>query len=351
MKTPRTGFSTGACAAAAAKAATLLLCDSFSGTDVDIPMPDGSREQFHLLYANRSGSSAEAAVRKDAGDDPDVTDGSSVIVAASFSSLDGISFTAGEGVGTVTLPGLSLPPGEPAINPVPRRMIREAVREVTDRPLGLTVSIPGGRELAEKTFNPRLGISGGLSILGTSGRVRPFSAEAMRTALLCSVDVCAASGTKHPILVPGRIGKQAAERHFAVSPQQVIEIGNEWGLLLERVAHKSFSDLLILGHPGKLAKLANGQWDTHSSRSRSAVEVVSRLFEQTLTRPAPATPTVEGLFSVLSGNERQRLGDRVATEIRAAIRGRIGEHYPLAIVLTDMKSEWIGAAGDLSPWQ
>ncbi len=351
MKTLRSGFSTGSCAAAAAKAAAMMLCGVPSQQEVEIPLPDGSRETLPLLYAQLRGKAAEAAVRKDAGDDPDVTDGASVVVSTRWASTGDTIFQAGEGVGTVTLPGLSVPPGEPAINPVPRSMIRQAIAEITDRPLDITVSIPGGSELAEKTFNPRLGIQGGLSILGTSGRVRPFSAKALRCALLCTLDVAAANGITTPIMVPGRIGKRAAEKHFSLTDRQLIEISNEWGILLEHAAKKPFQDLLLLGHPGKLAKLAEQQWDTHSSRSPSALPIVSRLFQQALSKSMPELPTVEGVFAALPEAERKTLGNCIALEIRKVVRAHLQARFPLAVVLTDMKAGWLGSAGDLSPWQ
>ena len=189
MKAGRTGFTTGTCAAAAAKAAALLLCGSEPSDRVEVPLPDGTRVTLPLAFARKDGNAAEAGITKDAGDDPDVTDGCLIVASVAWGIEPGVTLLAGEGVGTVTKPGLSVPPGEPAINPVPRLMIRTAVAEVTDRPLQVTISIPRGRELADKTFNPRLGIEGGLSILGTSGIVRPFSCEALRDALVCALSV------------------------------------------------------------------------------------------------------------------------------------------------------------------
>ena len=144
-----------------------------------------------------------------------------------------MELTAGDGVGIVTKPGLSVPRGGPAINPVPRHMIREAVREVTDRGVRVIISVPGGREIAEKTFNPRLGVIGGISILGTTGIVRPFSSAALRDALKCSLDVAAANGVAAAVLVPGHIGERADRRHFHLAAEQVVEVSNEWGFMLD----------------------------------------------------------------------------------------------------------------------
>ena len=162
-------------------------------------------------------------------------------------------------MGTVTKPGLAIPPGEPAINPVPRRMIREAVREVTPRGVRVTISIPGGGELARKTFNPRIGIVGGLSILGTTGIVRPFSCSALRESLRCALNVAAAAGIRAPVLVPGHIGERAARAHFRVADEQVVEVGNEWGFVLDEAAPASLFGPPDRGPSGKAGEADGGR--------------------------------------------------------------------------------------------
>ena len=263
----------------------------------------------------------------------------------------GVDARRGNGVGKVTLPGLSTAPGEPAINPVPRQMILDAVREITDRGLQVTISIPGGLELAEKTFNPRLGIKGGLSILGTSGIVRPFSATALRDALRCALNVAVACNVKSPVFVPGRIGEKAARRHLRLVPEQLIEVSNEWGFVLDEAAKYDFSRLLVLGHPGKLAKLAMGQWDTHSSRSASAVPWVSGLAKETLGRTFEEAKTVEGIFALLQATDRKSLADQLSARIRRAVSNRLQERFRVATALVDMKGEILGLDGDVSEWQ
>jgi cobalt-precorrin-5B (C1)-methyltransferase len=351
MSSDRTGFTTGTCAAVAAKAAAMVLCGCAIPSEVEVGLPDGARVRLPAAWAKGDRTTAEAAVRKDAGDDPDVTDGCTVI--ASVVWADGVDLTieAGPGVGTVTKPGLSVPPGEPAINPVPRRMIREAVREVTERPLRVTISIPGGEELAAKTFNPRLGVEGGLSILGTSGIVRPFSGTALRDALKCTLDVAEACGVKAPVLVPGRIGEKAARRYFRLVPEQLIEVSNEWGFMLDEATGHHFERLLVLGHPGKLAKLPEGQWDTHSSRSKSAVPAVTELARGLLGRMPPESLTVEGLFASLDEEDRGQLAVELSARIRKAINVRIQKRCPTAVALVNIRSELLGSDGDLSAWQ
>lgn len=346
----REGFTTGTCAAAAAKAAALLLIGKRAPRRVKVVLPDGELAMLPVLYAKKKKGTAEAAVRKDAGDDPDITDGATVVASLSWQEGGEIVIAAGEGVGTVTKPGLTIPPGEPAVNPVPRRMIGEALREVTQRGLKVTLSIPGGVAMAEKTFNPRLGITGGLSILGTSGRVRPFSCPALRASLRCLLEVAMSGGVKAPVLVPGRIGERAARRHFRLGPEQVVEVGNEWGFMVDCSKERHFESLLILGHPGKLAKLAAGDWDTHSSRSKNAVPWIADFAGRIVGRPLPEMPTAEGLFSLLDGGERKAVGDALAGRIRRAVDERIGGETAVSTVLVDMKGDIIGTEGDLNRW-
>ena len=347
----RSGFSTGTCAAAAAKAAAMLLLGEETSQEVEIGLPDGERMRIPLTYARRTETGAEAAVRKDAGDDPDITQGATVIASVTFADGPEITLAAGEGVGMVTKPGLSVPPGEPAINPVPQRMIRAALREVTARGIKATLSIPGGCEMAAKTFNPRLGIEGGLSILGTSGRVRPFSSPALRVSLRCSLDVAVACGVAAPVFVPGRIGEKAARRNFRLTAEQIVEVSNEWGFMIDCAAAYPFKGLLALGHPGKLGKLAAGHWNTHSSKSDSPIPWVSGLAERILGRPLLNHRTAEGLFASLKAEERKRLGDALAGQVRKKIAERLGRSRKVAAVLVDMQGEWIGGDGDLALWK
>jgi len=347
----RMGFTTGSCAAAAAKAAAQFLCTGEEPQSVEIALPDGTRASFPLLYVRRWDDGAVAAVRKDAGDDPDVTDGAIVEAAISWIDNGGdhlepgngtIHFEAGEGVGRVTKPGLSIPPGEAAINPTPRMMIEAALREVTSRGIKVTLSIPGGEKLAARTFNPRLGIEGGLSILGTSGRVRPFSCPAVRTSLKYCLNVAAATGVERPVFVPGHIGARAARRHLGATDEQIIEVSNEWGFTLDEAVSRPFHAVTILGHPGKLAKLAMNQWDTHSSRSPSAVPFVSDMAARVLGKELEEGNTVEGLFAGLSAREGKMLGNELAGAVCREIRKRTGAAWEVKVILVNMKGDLIG---------
>jgi cobalt-precorrin-5B (C1)-methyltransferase len=348
----RTGYTTGACAAAAAKAAALRLCTGVVPTEVDIALPEGVRAVFPVAACDLTNSGVQAAVCKDAGDDPDVTHQSWIVVEVAYEAGDEVRFVAGDGVGTVTKPGLSVPPGEAAINPVPRRLICAALREVSTLGLRVTVSIPGGRELAARTFNPRLGIEGGLSILGTTGIVKPFSATAVTASLQCALDVAAASGVRAPVLVPGNIGERAALRNLRLAPGQIIQVSNHWGFMLDQAARETrFESLLVLGHPGKLAKLVDGDWDTHSSNSASATAVVARIDHELPGAPAPASLTVEGIFAACDAARSKVLGDALAARVHAAISARIGAHKPLTVALVNMPGAILGSFGDMQLWK
>jgi cobalt-precorrin-5B (C1)-methyltransferase len=351
MNALRTGLTTGTCAAAASKAAVLLLSGVDPVEQVEVLLPDGEAVAVAVEAVRSDPGSGCAKVRKDAGDDPDITNGAYVVAEAVWLDGSEITLRAGEGVGNVTLPGLQIPPGEPAINPVPRKMILDAVREVTERGVCLTISIPGGRELAARTFNPRLGIEGGLSILGTTGRVRPFSCDAVRETIRCALDVLVAGGALRVALTPGHIGERAARRHFALGEREVVEVSNEWGSTMCLIAERPFEQVLVVGHPGKLAKLCAGQWDTHSSRSDSALPVVTELAERLLGRVPEESRTVEGLFQGLSVEARARLGNELARLVRLQVGSRLGRKTGTAVVLVDMQGEILGRDGDWTIWK
>jgi cobalt-precorrin-5B (C1)-methyltransferase len=346
------GVSTGSCAALAAKAAALLLLEQQHVDATEIPLPDGSRLAWPIAEVKQTEEGAMATVIKNAGDDPDVTHGAQIQVHIAPNTQNEIIFKAGEGVGTVTLPGLALAVGEAAINPVPRSMICAALREVTPMGFEVTVSVPGGCELAQKTFNPKLGIKGGISIIGTTGRVRPFSAEALRDSLKCTLAICVAAGTRAPVLTPGNIGYRAAHRYFRLDEQQVVEVSNEWGFMLEQALPHRFEELLLIGHPGKLAKLANRQWQTHSAQSDSALAFVTDLASQLLQRPIEMGTTIEGLFMhELHEEERQPVAQALAKAINEAIQVTFNPSWRSAVVLINLKGEILGSEGALERWQ
>jgi cobalt-precorrin-5B (C1)-methyltransferase len=265
----RTGFSTGACAAAAAKAAVAAL----SGTlvrAVNIPFPSGERHEFSVHSLRRQGRTATAVVVKDAGDDPDVTHGAHLTATASWRHDSEVMLHRGEGVGMVTLPGLGLPVGEPAINPVPRQMITDAVYEASGgRGVDITISVPGGERMARKTTNRRLGIEGGISILGTTGIVRPFSTASWRASVEQAVAVMAAQGVSTLVLATGGRTERGAMRLLPHLPEVAfVEVGDFTGAALRRAVEHGLAEVVFVGMIGKLTKLASGVLMTHYTRSK-----------------------------------------------------------------------------------
>ncbi|MDR1613351.1 MAG: cobalt-precorrin-5B (C(1))-methyltransferase CbiD, partial [Planctomycetota bacterium] len=221
------GPTTGACAAAAALAAAKVWLGESQPERVEIVLPGGRILDVVIDSAVRREDGAEATVIKPDNDDDDATRGLAIRVRISRREGGGIVFAAGEGVGTVTRPGLSLPPGEPAVNPTPRAMIADALSGL-DGGWRVEISVPRGMETAEKTYNPRLGIVGGISIIGRSGLVRPYCGAARRSAFLCSFRVARESGHGMMVMVPGNIGRRAVEKRFRFAPEQLLETGNAW---------------------------------------------------------------------------------------------------------------------------
>jgi cobalt-precorrin-5B (C1)-methyltransferase len=263
---------------------------------------------------------------------------------------EGIRFIAGEGVGTVTKKGLSIPPGQPAINPVPREMITTAIREVTDRSLKVMVSISDGERVGAKTFNPKLGIVGGLSILGTTGIVRPYSHPAIKESLKCMLSVAIAGGAKRPVFTAGNIGTRSAVA-LGMPKEHIIEVGNEWGFMLDSLEGKGIKSMLAVGHPGKLVKLIAGDFDTHSSRSKSALPTLAENFRELFGSGPEELATAEGFFLSLEKSKREEFADYISLKIAKAIKGRLKDGVKVTVALVNMESEIIGDSGGLEEWR
>ena len=270
----RKGWTTGCCAALAAKAAAIALHTGSFPERVSFRLPGGQVPEFPTVRKRYGGDWAECGIVKDAGDDPDVTHGAMIIARiARGAPGTGVVFRAGPGVGTVTLPGLPLPQGEPAINPVPRKMIRAALQEASPgctEPLDLvvTISVPGGERLARQTWNPRLGILGGLSILGTTGIVRPFSCAAWIASIQRGIDVAEARGRPHVIAATGSMSEHAARERHGLMETDCLDMGDFVGGTLRYLRRHPIPRLTLAGGIAKFTKLAMGALDLHSKRSR-----------------------------------------------------------------------------------
>ncbi|HZP20926.1 MAG TPA: cobalt-precorrin-5B (C(1))-methyltransferase [Bauldia sp.] len=287
----RRGWTTGTCAAGAAKAAFAALATGTFPDPVEVALPGGQRPAFVLALSRLEGDRAVAAIVKDAGDDPDVTHGATIVATVRLLPAgSGIVFRAGPGVGTVTRPGLALAPGEPAINPVPRQMIRAGIGEIAGAAghgadAEVEISIPGGEKLAERTLNRRLGIVGGLSILGTTGIVIPYSCSAWIHSIHRGIDVARAVGLGHVAGATGTTSEAAVQKLYGLPDEALIDMGDFVGGMLKYIRAHPVPRVTIAGGIGKMSKLAQGLLDLHSKRGEVDLDALA---ERAAAAGAPA---------------------------------------------------------------
>jgi cobalt-precorrin-5B (C1)-methyltransferase len=348
----RTGWTTGACAAAAAKAAARALVTHQVQDTVEIGLPSGRRVSFPVqscLIAPDDDARAEAVVVKDAGDDPDVTDGARLTASVSWRREAGLELDGGVGVGVVTKPGLGLELGSPAINPVPRKMITEAVGEavnLAERGLRVIISVPDGERMARKTTNARLGILGGISILGTTGIVRPFSTASWRASVEQAVAVLSAQGERTLVLCTGGRTEQGAMALLPGLPEVCfVEVGDFTGTALRRAVERRVARVVFVGMAGKLTKLAAGVLMTHYTRSKVSIgllgeitliaggdpDLVTRVSAANTARHAVELWTEAGLLGAAGAELCRRVADvlaRFCAELAvpgAVVPGAVGQ--------------------------
>ena len=351
----RRGWTTGTCAAAAAKAAYVALVTGEFPDPVEVTLPRGERPSFALAMTRRNGDTATAGVVKDAGDDPDVTHGA-LICATVRAGVQGggVTFRAGEGVGTVTRPGLPLPPGEPAINPVPRQMIRDAIAEVAaahGRPADadIEIAIPGGEALAAKTLNGRLGIIGGLSILGTTGVVVPYSCSAWIHSIHRGIDVARAAGLSHIAGATGTSSEAGVQKLLGLPEIALIDMGDFVGGMLKYLRTHPVPRITIAGGVAKMTKLAQGLTDLHSKRGEVDFATLAGFAAATGGSPSLCARiknanTAAQAFA-LARAEGVALGDAVARAARATAAGVVdGRGISVETVLFDREQNLVGRA-------
>lgn len=349
------GWTTGACATAAAAAAFEALLTGRFPDPVRIVLPKGERPSFPLARATRENGAATAGIVKDAGDDPDVTHGAEVIVTVARTDPGrGVVFRAGDGIGTVTRAGLPLAIGEPAINPGPRKMIEGVIRALAaehDAPpdVVVTVSIPGGQALAEKTLNGRLGIVGGLSVLGTTGVVVPYSCASWISGIHSGIDVARAAGIAHVAGATGSTSEDAVRKMYDLTDIQLIDMGDFAGGMLKYLRRNPIPWVTIAGGFGKLCKLAQGALDLHSQRSHIDMEALQALFREAGADAALAAkvPGANTALEVL-GWARERnipLGDAVARRAREVALATLAGGIQVDVAVFDREGALVGRAG------
>ncbi|WP_456419443.1 cobalt-precorrin-5B (C(1))-methyltransferase CbiD [Methanocaldococcus infernus] len=277
-KKQKFGYTTGSCVAAASLAALFYLKFNKIEDYVEIFNLDGDKLIIPIEKIERLGDKVRVTVIKDAGEDCDITNGIEIVVEAKLKKGDkGVVIKGGKGVGIVTKDGLPVKKGEKAINPKPKEMIINNLIKYLDdnETFEIEIIIPKGEELAKKTLNPKLGIVKGLSILGTTGIVKPMSNEAYKKSLVSQIDVALASGFKHLIFVPGNIGLRMAKKLLNCSEDQIVIVSNFWGYMLDKAEEKGVKEITILGHAGKIIKLAAGIYNTHSKVADARNEILT----------------------------------------------------------------------------
>ena len=324
------GWTTGACATAAVKAALTALQTGTFPDPVSIVLPKGEAPAFALALTDRGEGWARAGIIKDAGDDPDVTHGAMVIAKVTLGG-SGIRFKAGEGVGMVTKPGLPIAVGEPAINPVPRAMMTREVEALRVQDVEIEISIPGGLEIAQKTWNGRLGIQGGLSILGTTGIVHPFSCAAWIASIHRGIDVARAAGFNHVAACTGSTSEDAVRAHYGLPLEAMLDMGDFAGGVLKYLRVNPVPRLTIGGGFGKMVKLAQGHMDLHSGRSQVDFEWLAARVPQVLQEKVSRANTALEVLE-LGGVS---LAERVAQEALGQAREVAGEGIKVDAMIVD----------------
>ena len=366
----RRGYTTGTCSAAAAKAAAAMLFSGAEVREVELTVPAGETLRLEIVDTSVSGDCVRCAVVKDAGDDPDVTSGMKVFAAVRRIPEEGILIDGGEGIGRVTKPGLDQPPGNAAINSVPRRMIRQAVEEEKQRfgesgGIEVVISIPGGEEIAKKTLNPTLGIEGGLSVLGTSGIVEPMSEKALIDTIAVTIRQRIALGDRVLIMAPGNYGLAFLRENYGVPEENVVKISNYVGDSLD-IAVRELSAaasgeenssrkkqqvpvVIFSGHIGKLVKVAGGIMNTHSAvadrrmeilaehaqRCGAAEEVLHEISDcvtteaalDVLDRAGILAPVMESVVTSIQEQINKRTGGALQAEVImfSSVRGKLAQ--------------------------
>lgn len=354
--TLRRGWTTGACATAATRAAYTALLTGHFPDPVTIVLPKGERPAFALAREEQGPGYALAGIVKDAGDDPDVTHGALVLAKVSQGPAgSGVTFRAGAGVGTVTKPGLPIPVGEPAINPVPREMMCAAIAEVAAEQgasgdAAVEISVAGGEALAAKTWNPRLGIVGGLSILGTTGVVIPYSCAAWIHSIQRGIDVARATGLSHVAGCTGSTSERAVQSRYGLPDEAMLDMGDFAGGLLKYLRRHPLPRLTLGGGFGKISKLAMGHLDLHSGRSQVDFDWLAGSLEALGAAPV----AVEAARQANTANQVLQqaveaglpLADRIAAGARATALGVLDGQTEIEVLVFDRTGTLVGRAHD-----
>lgn len=344
----RGGWTTGACAAAGVKSALILLLEQKIVSEVEITALDGTKLKIPVKNVEKlSDGRIRAEVIKFSGDDPDITNGASVLTIIRQISGEKIIFKAGIGVGTITKAGLQLKIGEPAINPKPRELIRNVAAEFNILGLEVEISIPNGEELAKKTLNPILGVENGLSIIGTTGVLRPMSEEAFKNSLVPQIDVAKAAGFDELVFVPGKIGENIAKK-LGFKPESIIQTSNFIGFMLEAAAEREIHKIILCGHVGKLIKVAAGIFHTHNRVADARLETLAAYaaaegLKSSEIQKILSSNTTEDAAQIISANNLQNVYKKIAQRASFRAKRYIFGKIDVKTVLVDYAGNILGS--------
>ncbi|WP_434512906.1 cobalt-precorrin-5B (C(1))-methyltransferase CbiD [Desulfitobacterium sp. AusDCA] len=351
------GYTTGSCAAGAAKAACLVLIDKPLDSAIEIPLPSGERLNLPLKWTEKENVWGKAGIIKDAGDDPDITHGLEIQARVRLIAEKGeIHIRGGKGVGTVTKRGLQVPVGQCAINPVPQQMIQSAVREVFPvEEIEVWIEVPYGERIARQTLNPRLGILGGISILGTTGIVRPMSEEAFKNSILPELDQALAYDHQTLILTPGHYSFRTAAEKLGVPTEAIVQTSNFIGFILEEAAYRKVEKVILLGHIGKLIKVAGGIFHTHNRVADARMEIlVAHAALQGLSLDKlirlSEFPTTEGAATELIAWGEQSIIHKIAALASKRAMEHVQGRLQVGTVLTLLDGSFIGWDENARHW-
>ena len=342
----RTGFTTGTCATASSKAAVLAIINQKTISDVDVILPKRDRINIKINSCEFTNEDAKCSVIKDGGDDPDVTHGAEIFVHLSLTnSIGSIEIDGGEGVGRVTKPGLGLEIGTAAINPTPRKMILENIQEVGKKVLEengvkIIVSVPTGEELAKKTDNPRIGILNGISILGTSGIVIPYSTASFAAAIRQQIDVVSSMNDEEVVLTTGGRSEDFARQIIKLPDHSFIQMGDFSGYTIQQCAKKSLKKAYVAGFIGKLAKMAAGVKQTHVKGGKVDMKFLSELAKRCDADPETirkilGANTARNVQEIIMEDNVNGFFDEITKETCNQMRQHSEEKIPVEVILFD----------------
>lgn len=345
----RTGYTTGTCAQAAAKAATAMLTTGKKLDKIEVETASGVKLVLGLIGQSVGNGVARCGVVKDAGDDPDVTNGAEIYAEVRLLPGQGVDIKGGKGVGLVTKPGLAIPPGDWAINPVPRRMIARDVGQYLPPHLKaeVTIVVPEGEKLAQRTYNPRLGIVGGISILGTSGIVEPRSVEAYKTSLSLEIKVAQATGHEKLSICSGHLGEALSRNVLGFPREAIILVGDHVGFALEECRRWGITEALLIGHIGKLSKVAAGLMNTHYQFGDARLETIAACAavcgaSTELVASILAQNSAEAASEVLRQASLSSVFDEIARRVVWRASLLVGPSLRLGCYILNLKGEVLG---------